>query len=427
MNKILRHVDLCSGIGGFSLGFRWAGLSEPILFCDYDEWCRKILAKHWPNVEISKDVKELANDPKRNVPDCDILTAGYPCQPFSLAGKRGGSSDNRHIWPYIFSIVKAKRPNWCIFENVFGHLSMGIDEVLTDLESKLGYTTRTFCVPAAGVNAPHKRLRLWIIAHTDSHSEPNVSKHEQRLLADTGCKLWSKGDTRGLYENTPKRSASSVHNQSSSQGQSSDEANTDIINRWAIKEPQQSKGKTRWQPTSNISGNVANTDSPRQQQSHEEVERGSPEQPDSSSVQSRKNVGNTSGARLERANNYGKSSEGFQQEFTQRSKAMAHTSGSKLKGSSEKPIYGQPNIQRQLRRSSKNQKGEWPIESKLGRVADGLSTRMDGFDGWEIEPKDIPRVVIGMKGRANRLKGLGNAIVPQVAMQIGLAIKEQLK
>lgn len=394
MNKILRHVDLCSGIGGFSLGFRWAGLSEPILFCDYDEWCRKILAKHWPNVEISKDVKELANDPNRNVPDCDILTAGYPCQPFSLAGKRGGSSDDRHIWPYIFSIVKAKRPNWCIFENVFGHLSMGIDEVLTDLESKLGYTTRTFCVPAASVNAPHKRNRLWIIAHTDSHSEPNVSKHEQRLLADTGCKLWSKGDTRGLYENTPKRSASSVHNQSSSQGQSSD---------------------------------VANTDSSRQQQSHEEVERGSPEQPDSSSVQSRKNVGNTSGARLERANNYGKSSEGFQQEFTQRSKAMAHTSGSKLKGSSEKPIYGQPNIQRQLRRSSKNQKGEWSIKSKLGGVADGLSTRMDGFDGWEIEPKDIPRVVIGMKGRANRLKGLGNAIVPQVAMQIGLAIKEQLK
>lgn len=284
---MLRHVDLCSGIGGFSLGFKWAGLSEPILFCDYDEWCRKVLAKHWPNVPIAKDVKELANDPKRNVPDCDILTAGYPCQPFSLAGKRGGSSDDRHIWPYIFSIVEAKRPNWCVFENVYGHLSMGIDEVLTDLESKLGYTTRTFCVPAAGVNAPHKRNRLWIIAHTDRQSEPNVSKHEQRLLADTSSK--------------------------------------------------------------------------------------------------------------------------------------------NLQGGTKEQIHGESNIQRQLGRSGEDQREQWSAQPELGGVADGLSTRMDGFDGWEVEPEDIPRVVIGMKGRANRLKGLGNAIVPQIAMNIGLAIKEQME
>ena len=81
---MLRHVDLCSGIGGFSLGFEWAQLSTPILFCDTEEWCRKILAKNFPDVPIATDVKELANDPERLVPDCDILTAGYPCQPFSV-------------------------------------------------------------------------------------------------------------------------------------------------------------------------------------------------------------------------------------------------------------------------------------------------------------------------------------------------------
>jgi hypothetical protein len=77
----MSHVDLCSGIGGFALGFEWAGLSKPVLFCDIEPWSRKVLSKHWPDVPIADDVKELANDPARLVPDCDILTAGYPCQP----------------------------------------------------------------------------------------------------------------------------------------------------------------------------------------------------------------------------------------------------------------------------------------------------------------------------------------------------------
>jgi DNA (cytosine-5)-methyltransferase 1 len=168
----MRHVDLCSGIGGFALGFQWAGLSpQPHLFCDIEPWCRSILQQHWPNVPVVSDVKELANDPDRNVPDCDIITAGYPCQPFSAAGKRKGTEDDRHIWPYILKIVASKRPTWCVFENVYGHISLGLDEVLTDLEHE-GYTTRTFVVPACGVNAPHKRNRVWIIAHTNNPRQP---------------------------------------------------------------------------------------------------------------------------------------------------------------------------------------------------------------------------------------------------------------
>jgi DNA (cytosine-5)-methyltransferase 1 len=166
----MKHVDLCSGIGGFALGFEWAGLSTPVLFCDIDPWCRKILAQHWPHVPIASDVKVLSNDPIRNVPDCDILTAGYPCQPFSVAGKRKGSEDDRHIWPYIRRIVAQKRPAWCVFENVYGHISMGLDEVLSDLEAE-SYAARAFVVPACGVNAPHKRDRLWIIARNMADPE----------------------------------------------------------------------------------------------------------------------------------------------------------------------------------------------------------------------------------------------------------------
>ena len=162
---MLRHTDLCSGIGGFSLGFQWAGLSEPVLFCEIDPWCRKVLAKHWPDVLIAEDVEELANDPNGLVPDCDILTAGYPCQPFSLAGERRGTEDDRHIWPYIFTIIQRKRPSWCVFENVYGHVSMGLGEVLSDLEGQ-GYAARPFIVPACAVDAPHRRDRLWIVGHT---------------------------------------------------------------------------------------------------------------------------------------------------------------------------------------------------------------------------------------------------------------------
>ncbi len=152
---MLRHVDLCSGIGGFSLGFQWANLSKTIMFCDTEEWCRKILNQNFPNIPIATDVKELAHDAERLVPDHDILTAGYPCQPFSVAGKRQAEKDDRHIWPYIFRIIASKRSPWVVLENVYGHVALGLDKVLADLESE-GYTTRTFVVPACGVSCSRR-------------------------------------------------------------------------------------------------------------------------------------------------------------------------------------------------------------------------------------------------------------------------------
>ena len=165
---MMAHVDLCSGIGGFALGFEWAELSKPVLFCDIEPWSRQILAKHWPDVPIAEDVKELANDPTRIIHAIgdrpSILTAGYPCQPFSQAGQRRGSEDDRHIWPEIFSIVQQVRPDWLICENVSGHITMGLDEVLSDLADKANYAVQTFHLGAVSVDAPHRRMRLWIVA-----------------------------------------------------------------------------------------------------------------------------------------------------------------------------------------------------------------------------------------------------------------------
>ena len=190
---------MCSGIGGFSLGFRWAALSEPVAFCEIDPYCQKVLAKNFPNIPIFNDVKELVNDrpeSTRTIPDHDILTSGYPCQPFSVAGQRRGEEDERNIWRFVFEIVKRKHPTWCVFENVYGHIAMGLDQVLHDMESE-GYTTQTFVVPACSLNAPHKRDRLWIVCNlADTESEglqgldkrsPTIST-ERDKITDIGTK-----------------------------------------------------------------------------------------------------------------------------------------------------------------------------------------------------------------------------------------------
>ena len=170
---MLAHVDLCSGIGGFALGFERAGLSKPVLFCDIEPWSRQILNKHWPDVPIAEDVKELANDPGQIINAIDgrdsILTAGYPCQPFSAAGQRRGFEDDRHIWPEIFSIIQQVRPNWIVFENVSGHITLGLNEVLSDLADKANYSVQTFHIGAVSVDAPHRRMRLWIVGNRNDN------------------------------------------------------------------------------------------------------------------------------------------------------------------------------------------------------------------------------------------------------------------
>ena len=203
---MLKHIDLCSGIGGFALGFEWAGLSRPVMFCDIEPWSRKILAKHWPDVPIEEDVKVLANEPEK-IPAGGrdtILTAGYPCQPFSNSGKRRGTEDDRAIWPYIREIVAHKRPSWCVFENVYGHVSMGLDEVLSDLEAD-GYATRPFIVPAASVDASHRRDRVWIIANRErlrlEHTEKSGSVEERERK--TRLNVAESIETNGERGNAP--------------------------------------------------------------------------------------------------------------------------------------------------------------------------------------------------------------------------------
>lgn len=169
----MNHVDLFSGIGGFALACRWAGL-ETIVFCEKDPFCQQVLNKHWPNVPIIDDIAKFKGEAVKV--SIDLLTAGFPCQPFSVAGRKRGKYDERYLWPDTIRVIREVRPHWCILENVPGIIPH-LDPILTDLE-ECGYAYAAFLIPAASVGAPHKRERLWIIAHTNG------------IRCENGCDHW---------------------------------------------------------------------------------------------------------------------------------------------------------------------------------------------------------------------------------------------
>ena len=179
----MKHLDLFSGIGGFALAAQRVGW-ETIGFCEIEPYAQKVLKKHWPDVPIYEDIRTLDAGTVGHV---DIITGGYPCQPFSLSGQRRGEADDRHLWPEFARLIRELRPSWAIGENVAGHISMGLDNVLSDLEG-LGYTAEAFVIPAVAVDARHRRDRVWVTAHANGSQceRGGVPGRVQEKHADTG-------------------------------------------------------------------------------------------------------------------------------------------------------------------------------------------------------------------------------------------------
>ena len=168
---ILTTVDLFSGIGGFARGLEATGHFRTTCFVEQDPFCQAVLKHHWPDVPILDDIRdaEIFDFPD---PRPDLVCGGFPCQPFSQAGRQRAQDDPRHLWPEMLRVIRELRPPWVVGENVVGLIKLGLDEVLTDLEGE-GYATRTFNIPACATGAPHLRQRVWVVAHADSESEPD--------------------------------------------------------------------------------------------------------------------------------------------------------------------------------------------------------------------------------------------------------------
>jgi len=290
----LKLLDLFSGLGGFSLGLESTGFFETIAFVEKDEFCQKVLKKNFKNIPIEGDIRNVKGEKYR----ADVVTGGFPCQPFSVAGKRKGTDDDRYLWDETIRVVRECKPKWFIGENVEGLVNiqdgMVLRQVQNDLE-KEGFEVQCLIIPASGIGAWHQRKRIWIIGY-------NVSNTNTRF---------------GIGEN----------------------------------QEIQTRGNT--------------------------------------STFSSKNVSNT----------FGKLSDGCS--------STTRNSKTKFKGMECNQSWNWNEVRSKTERCSKQDKQQtwWQTQSNLCGVPNGVSYGLD-------------------KNRANRIKSLGNSIVPQIARELGLAIME---
>ena len=417
---MMRHLDLFSGIGGFALAAQrvWGDEHEIVAFCEKDAFCRKILNKHWPDVPIVEDIRDVGiRGPKiianpagcrcegettaatekegppepsgnarklprgsgrrgvrRDVADTisggraeradagrsaqgtkpcrcgaragvglDLITGGFPCQPFSQAGKRAGRADDRHLWPEMLRVIRLFKPSWVLAENVRGILSIEdglvFEQVCVDLEDS-GYTVQTFVIPAVAVDARHRRDRVWIVAHYDGR---RFSK--QKIRAEQPRRTEALGTSQNVPnpEIKPERSGLCAGGTS---------------------------GNGRGRSCDCCSKTAADTD------------------------------------RAGRKERRGPEPTQQKQCALKHAREVCPLADDECKSTS-----------RGNNRDERRQRMQGEIK------ADGRTRGATENVRWLPEP-DVGRVAHGVPGRVDRLKALGNAIVPQVAEQILWAIKE---
>jgi len=342
---VMRKLSLFSGIGGIDLAAEWAGI-ETVAFCEREPFPRRVLEKHWPGRPIYDDVRTLTREkleedgiigPTRTI---DLISAGYPCQPFSSAGKRKGKDDDRHLWPEVARLLEEIRPRWFLGENVAGHITLGLDDVLSELES-IGYAAQAFVIPAAAVGAPHRRDRVFVLGYAER----------------IGCAGESRGRTEQESENGHLRVEARILVDTNSQRL-------------------QKRGRSEWGEGEKETGSGLDTEFERPSETLADS--------DNERMERSENAGETFGDGSERGNEH------------------AGRCGS--------------NIDRGT------------IESRMGRMSDGVSARIHGHrwpaglgkPQYEWEPK---RVATGVKHRVGRLKALGNSVNPLQVYPILAAIK----
>jgi DNA (cytosine-5)-methyltransferase 1 len=334
MNK-LKLLDLFSGIGGFSLGLESTGFFETIAFVEKDKFCRKVLKKNFNNIPIEEDIRNV----KGSNYAADIITGGFPCQPFSVAGKRKGTDDDRYLWDETIRVVAECKPRWFIGENVEGLINinngMVLRQVQTDLEDQ-GFQVQCIIVPAAGIGAFHQRKRIWIIGFNATNSNNNGSYRSQRDATKQSCN-----------EQKDRLSFRDDKDVPNSDSKLSNGCGSSTRNSITEQQRLDSNEKKNWNEV------------------RSKAER--------CSEQDREDVPNTNSERSQR-----------------------HGVSTNMETE-----------QRQIssKNSIKEQQTWWQTQSEFCGIPNGISATLD-------------------KDRSNRIKSLGNSIVPQIARQLGLSIME---
>jgi DNA (cytosine-5)-methyltransferase 1 len=363
----VKHLDLFSGIGGFALGLQKVGF-ETVAFCDIEKYCQHLLKQKWNGIKIYSDVREITKEKFKadGIESPEIITGGFPCQPFSVAGSRKGTDDNRHLWPEMFRIIKEFKPRWIIGENVRGIVSIQdglvFETVCTDLESE-GYEVQTFNIPAVGVGAPHKRERIWIVANSRcSVRREQSSRNSESIRSGTFKETERSTDTSEITRPS-ERTETMADTESKRTGENNERLRSGT------------SGVSGRQGTIRIQEDVANTN---ESISRERQIFGNPNDKGRGASETRRESLQPED-RQTRTDNLGSGSE-----------VMANTNSERQ--------------QEQCRPKSIQEEGN-ELE---------CSSSQSGGNFWDIEP-DVGRVVNGLPGRVHRLKGLGNAIVPQIA------------
>lgn len=198
---MLKHGSLFSGIGGFDLAAEWAGWQN-VFHCEWNPFGQRVLQHYWPNAESFNDITK--SDFTKYEHTVDIISGGFPCQPFSTAGERRGTDDTRYLWPAMLDVIAAVKPKYVVVENVYGLVNwnkgMVFDTVCADLEAQ-GFEVASFLIPACGIGAPHKRDRIWFVAYAKGHGFSNAL--EDRELEGRRPGKRNKPPTWDSFPSTP--------------------------------------------------------------------------------------------------------------------------------------------------------------------------------------------------------------------------------
>jgi DNA (cytosine-5)-methyltransferase 1 len=385
----LKTLDLFSGIGGFSLGLESTGFFETIGFVEKDKFCQKVLKKHWSNINIEEDIRNVKGEKYQ----ADVVTGGFPCQPFSVAGKRKSTADDRYLWDEMLRVIRETKPRWVIGENVEGIVNinegMVLRQVLNDLENE-GFKSQCIIIPASGIGAWHQRKRIWIMAYSDSNryvSEIRRGNGEEKGIPVQDREKDSTSrqsiGTSDVWQ-TNKEYVPNTSGQRSSSQSIGEHRELDKESRGE----KETRNKSTLRTSSSCS-DVPNTNTGFSIRENEEI-------------QSRWNA-TTNGS----------------EDVSNSNSRLCRGRGTELKSGDDREGWFYTEKEKQTREHIRcktigcsavlgketTNKTWWQTQSELCGVPNGVSYELD-------------------KDRSNRIKSLGNSIVPQIARQIGLSIME---